>query len=231
MEEFLDTIEKRGVVLNTAMLAPHGIIRLNVMGQEKRLAKPDEKSKMGKIVRQCMDAGALGLSTGLQYFPGSQSDTDELIDLAKVVNEYDGVFTSHLRSYSNTLEMAIDELKTVSRKADVPVQLSHMFWIPHVNDTIDPIVRKAAKLGSKIYNFIKLPIPLDAAVAELANTFASGPTDALAYTKRAIRRSLDRDMEAEFDYEIFAQVQCLQSKDHREGVTAFHERRPPKFER
>ena len=72
---------------------------------------------------------------------------------------------------------------------------------------------------------------LDAAVAELANAFASGPTDALAYTKRAIRRSLDRDMEAEFDYEIFAQVQCLQSKDHREGVTAFHERRPPKFER
>ena len=167
LEEFFDTIEKRGVVLNTAMLAPHGIIRLNVMGQEKRLAKPDEKKRMGKIVRECMDAGALGLSTGLQYFPGSQSDTDELIDLAKIVHEYDGVFTSHLRSYSNTLEMAIEEIKTVSREADVPVQLSHLFWIPHVNDTIDPIVRKAAKLGSKIYNLIKLPIPLDAAVAQL----------------------------------------------------------------
>ncbi len=67
------------------------------------------------------------------------------------------------------------------------------------------------------------------AVASMARSFADGPERALAFTKHAIRRSLDRDMEAEFDYEIFAQVQCLQSKDHREGVAAFHERRSPEF--
>jgi 2-(1,2-epoxy-1,2-dihydrophenyl)acetyl-CoA isomerase len=71
---------------------------------------------------------------------------------------------------------------------------------------------------------------LDDAVAIMARTFADGPARTLAFTKHAIRRSLDHDMEAEFDYEIFAQVQCLQSKDHREGVAAFYERRPPKFE-
>ncbi len=70
---------------------------------------------------------------------------------------------------------------------------------------------------------------LDEAVGTLARSFADGPAGALAFTKHAIRRSVDRDMEAEFDYEIFAQVQCLQSKDHREGVAAFRERRPPKF--
>ncbi len=52
---------------------------------------------------------------------------------------------------------------------------------------------------------------------------------ALAFTKRAARRSLDLTQQAEFDYEIFAQVQCLQSADRREGVAAFRERRPAKF--
>lgn len=70
---------------------------------------------------------------------------------------------------------------------------------------------------------------LDDAVADLAGRFAAGPPRALAFTKRAIRKSLDRGMEAEFDYEIFAQVQCLQSKDHREGVAAFREKRRPEF--
>ncbi len=66
---------------------------------------------------------------------------------------------------------------------------------------------------------------LDDAVMELAQGFASGPTRALAFTKNAIRRSLDRDMENEFDYEIFAQVQCLQSEVHRERVAAFFSKR------
>jgi len=71
---------------------------------------------------------------------------------------------------------------------------------------------------------------LDAAVKKLSQRLAGGPPRALAFTKRAIRRSLDLSMEAEFDYEIFAQVQCLQSDDHREGLAAFHEGRPPRFE-
>ena len=70
---------------------------------------------------------------------------------------------------------------------------------------------------------------LDQAVKELARRLAAGPPVALGFTKRAIRRSLDRDMEGEFDYEIFAQVQCLQSDDHREGLAAFREKRAPRF--
>jgi 2-(1,2-epoxy-1,2-dihydrophenyl)acetyl-CoA isomerase len=70
---------------------------------------------------------------------------------------------------------------------------------------------------------------LDAAVGKLATQLGAGPAAALAATKRAIRRSLDRDMAAEFDYEVFVQVQCLQGADHKEGVAAFAERRPPRF--
>ncbi len=70
---------------------------------------------------------------------------------------------------------------------------------------------------------------LDPAVGALADRLAGFAPRTTAFTKAAIRRSLDRDMQAEFDYEIFAQVQCLQSADHREGVAAFRERRAPVF--
>lgn len=70
---------------------------------------------------------------------------------------------------------------------------------------------------------------LDRTVEELARSLADGPPRALAYTKKAIRRSLDYSMQSEFDYEIFAQVQCLQSEDHREGLAAFREKRRPAF--
>lgn len=66
---------------------------------------------------------------------------------------------------------------------------------------------------------------LDEAVQGLARAFAEGPARALAFTKNAIRRSVDRDMENEFDYEVFAQVQCLQSDVHRERVARFFARR------
>ncbi|MDP6177093.1 MAG: enoyl-CoA hydratase-related protein [Acidimicrobiales bacterium] len=67
------------------------------------------------------------------------------------------------------------------------------------------------------------------AVAGLASQLAAGPPIALAWTKRAIHRSLGVDMGAEFEFEIFAQVQCIQTEDHREGVRAFKEKRRPEF--
>ena len=66
-------------------------------------------------------------------------------------------------------------------------------------------------------------------IAALSTRLAQGPAGALAATKRAIRRSIDRDMSAEFDFESFVQIQCLQSDDHREGVAAFREKRRPRF--
>ncbi|MCH7910519.1 MAG: enoyl-CoA hydratase, partial [Candidatus Hydrogenedentes bacterium] len=74
------------------------------------------------------------------------------------------------------------------------------------------------------------PETLDEVVGKLAKRMAQGPPRALAFTKRAIHRSLALDMEAEFDYEIFAQVQCLQSEDHREGIAAFREKRKPNYQ-
>ena len=165
--EFLDYMDELHPVMNFGLLAPHGVIRLGTIGAAKRLANREEVSQMTGMLRECMEAGALGMSTGLQYFPGSQCDTEELIELGRVLYEYDGVMTSHLRSYSDTLELAIDELKEIIRKTGIRGQISHLFWLPDTGKVGNWLTRRAAKLGSKIYERVKLPIPLDAAVAKL----------------------------------------------------------------
>ncbi len=170
--EFLETVEQTGLVLNMGFLAPHGVIRLNAMGQQRRLATPDELETMRAMVAESLDAGALGLSTGLQYFPGSFSDTSELVALAEVVQSRGGVFTSHLRSYSNTLERAVEEVKEVGRQTGVPVQISHLFWIPHLHDFVDPWIRRITRAGAWLYQRIKLPIPMDQVIAGVLDRVA-----------------------------------------------------------
>lgn len=73
------------------------------------------------------------------------------------------------------------------------------------------------------------PADFAEALARWTARFAAGPPGAYRWTKRAIHRSLATDMEGEFEFEILAQVQCLQTADHAEGVAAFRARRPPEF--
>ena len=92
------------------------------------------------------------------------------------------------------------------------------------------LVRAEEALAIGLVHRAVAPEDLDGAVAALAEQLRNGPPIALAFTKRAIRRSLDRDRDAEFDYEVFAQVNCIQTEDHREGVRAFFdEKRAPVF--
>jgi 2-(1,2-epoxy-1,2-dihydrophenyl)acetyl-CoA isomerase len=92
------------------------------------------------------------------------------------------------------------------------------------------LVSAGEALGLGLVHRVVPPERLDEEVSGLAQSLAKGPPIALAFTKRALRRSLDRDRDAEFDYEVFAQVQCIQTEDHREGVRAFFdEKRAPVF--
>lgn len=92
------------------------------------------------------------------------------------------------------------------------------------------LVRADEALALGLVHRVVAPDRLDVEVAKLAEQLRSGPPIALAFTKRAIRRSLDLDRDAEFDYEVFAQVNCIQTDDHREGVRAFFdEKRAPVF--
>ncbi|MBU1671773.1 MAG: amidohydrolase family protein [Actinobacteria bacterium] len=143
MGQFMDHIESDGVLLNTALLAPHGMMRISACGLETGLASPGQVEMMSRSLAESMEAGALGLSTGLQYFPGNQSDTAELVALGRTLAKYDGIFTSHLRSYTqSTLDRAIDEVAEVSTKNSIRSQVSHIFSLPWLG----PLQNQALKV-------------------------------------------------------------------------------------
>ncbi len=161
MGGMMETLDHRGTVLNCGLLAPHGMIRIAAKGLERGLATPDELRAMKVMLADCLEAGALGMSAGLQYFPGLSADEEELVQLAELLTPVDGVLSTHLRSYSNTLPEAIDELMTVSRRTGARVQLSHLFVIPHVNGLVDKAFYAATRLGAAIYKRLKIPVPVD----------------------------------------------------------------------
>lgn len=161
MGEFFDVVESRGLLLNAAVLAPHGLLRLNAVGPEMRLATSAETREMARSLDQALEEGAVGLSTGLQYVPGSQSDTHELIELGKALKRHDGIFTSHLRSYSNTLDKAIDEVIEVAETNGIRAQISHIFWVPDYG-VLGPVVRKAIRGLARLSKWWTVPLPVDA---------------------------------------------------------------------
>ncbi|MCG3159975.1 MAG: N-acyl-D-glutamate deacylase [Acidobacteria bacterium] len=123
--EYLDQIESNGLAINIATLAPHGPVRISAMGLAKGSPSSSQMKKMRAMVARAMKDGALGLSTGLIYPPGMYSDTDELKELARVVADHNGIYTSHIRGSSETLIPAVNELLEVGRATGVRVHHSH----------------------------------------------------------------------------------------------------------
>jgi N-acyl-D-aspartate/D-glutamate deacylase len=121
--------EAHGIGTNVAMYIGHGSVRKAVMGKENRSASVSELTQMKTLVEQAMQAGALGLSTGLYYVPGNYANLNEVVELAKVAASYDGVYDSHIRdesSYSIGLLAAIQEVITIGEQAQIPVHIAHI---------------------------------------------------------------------------------------------------------
>ena len=163
----LEELGKRGVVLNCALHAPHGLIRIAAKGLDNTVASSNEINNMKYLLEEALEAGAIGMSTGLMYFPGLASEENELIELAKLLAAKDAVFASHIRSYSNTIFNAIDELINISEKSGAKVQLSHLFRIPHINAFVDYLSSKLVKKLAQINKYVKLPIPIDQGIREV----------------------------------------------------------------
>ncbi|ETR71281.1 MAG: amidohydrolase [Candidatus Magnetoglobus multicellularis str. Araruama] len=159
--DFFLTLEKQGMILNCGYLVPHGMLRIASKGLDNSTASRDEINHMSHYLQSGLDAGALGMSTGLMYFPGLNADSQELAPLARIVSKYDGVFASHIRSYSNTIINAIDEMISLSQLTDVRVQISHLFHMPHVHPLIDAPFRGLLRMLSYVNRYVTLPIPED----------------------------------------------------------------------
>jgi len=125
----LQQLESQGIGTNVASFVGHGAVRQAVMGMNDAAPTPEQLEKMKLLVRQGMDDGAIGLSTGLYYAPGSYAKTEEVIELAKVAAERGGVYDTHQRdesSYTIGLLGSIEEVIRIGREARIPVHISHI---------------------------------------------------------------------------------------------------------
>lgn len=127
--DMLATIQTQGVGANVGFFAGHNQVRKSVIGLEDRPPTAAELAEMQDLVADEMRAGALGLSTGLFYKPGSYATTDEVVELAKIAARYDGIYDSHIRdesSYNIGLVGSVKEVIRIGREAGIPVHIAHI---------------------------------------------------------------------------------------------------------
>ena len=124
--EYFDRLADQGVGTNVATLAGHGNIRVAAMGYDDREPTPAEMERMKQLTAQAMEEGAVGLSSGLAYAPGPYAKLEELIELGKVVGQYRGIYTSHIRNQTEGIGAAVDEVIAVGREAGITAHVSHM---------------------------------------------------------------------------------------------------------
>jgi N-acyl-D-amino-acid deacylase len=123
--EYLEYLTEKGVSSNVASFVGNATLRQYTMGYENREPTDDEMSRMKSLLREAMEEGAIGLSSALIYVPSGHAKTDELISLASVVSEYDGLYISHIRGEEHDLLTAVDELIQTAREADVRSEIYH----------------------------------------------------------------------------------------------------------
>jgi len=125
VKEFLGRMKDKPLAVNLATLIAHGSVRSKVMGLDNRAPTPEEQQRMNSLVEQAMKNGAVGLSTGLIYVPGTFARTEEVVELAKVASRYGGTYASHIRNEGNEVVEAIKEAINIGEQANMPVEISH----------------------------------------------------------------------------------------------------------
>lgn len=126
LDGFFNALEEKGSSINYATLTGHGDLRSYVVGKNDVQPGPEQMIRMKDQLRKTIEQGSFGLSTGLEYAPGSYAETAELIELSKVVAEYDGLYATHMRSEDDFVEEALEEALKIGKESGVTVQVSHL---------------------------------------------------------------------------------------------------------
>lgn len=168
--EYFALLEKKGFAVNFATLTGHGNLRASASGYaDKSLSEP-EKGRMRELLGEAMSAGAKGLSTGLIYPPGIYSGTEEIVELARVAKEHNGIYTTHMRSESDMLLEAVDEVIAIAEQSGIHAHISHLKtggeknWkkLSSVFKKIESAHRKGISLTCDRYPYIAAGTDLDA---------------------------------------------------------------------
>lgn len=228
-----------GLGINVIPLMGHGSVRQKVLGMEDRLATSAEMEEMKALIKKGMEDGAYGISTGPFYSPGSFSNTAELVELSKVVSEYDGVYTSHIRDESNYtvgLVSAVEEVIEISRQAKLPAVVTHIKALgPPVwgySEAVIQRIERARAAGLEIYAdqypYIASATGLGAAL--LPRWAQSGGRDSLLarFNDPQILVKLKKDMEknlarrggaARIQFRYFSSDNSVEGKNLQEMAT------------
>jgi N-acyl-D-amino-acid deacylase len=154
LAEYLKFLERKGIAPNVASYIGAGTIREHVIGLVNRPPTPVELDRMRALVRQEMEAGALGIGSSLIYAPDNFASTEELIELCKVAAAYGGKYISHMRSEGNRLIEAVEELLRISLDAAIPAEIYHLKAAGQSNwgkmDRVLDLVEQARASGLKI---------------------------------------------------------------------------------
>ncbi len=214
--EYAERLGSRGLGLNVLPLTGHCEIRSGAMGFEERAPSPDELERMRNLLRESLDAGALGMSTGLIFPPSAYADTQELVELAKVLAEHGAMYFSHIRGEDDRLQTAIKEAIAIGELSGAPVQIAHFkaFASPNwgsVRDglrLVDDAVERGVNVAVDVYPYIAGMGTLSQPVPEWAQ--AGGKEEMVKRmkdpsTRRRIEAEL-RDHGWEWDRSIIARM-------------------------
>jgi N-acyl-D-amino-acid deacylase len=124
VDEYLGRFQ-RSTALNVAFLIPNGNVRLEVIGHDPRPATDAELVAMRRLVREGMDAGAVGLSTGLDYLPSRHADAREIAELCREIAPDDGVYVTHMRAYGPDAPIGMREVFEIAESSGVAAHVSH----------------------------------------------------------------------------------------------------------
>ncbi|MDQ2898740.1 MAG: D-aminoacylase [Acidobacteriota bacterium] len=141
--EYFALLERKGIPMNAIHDVGAAQVRLAVIGDKNQVPSPAQMVEMKKLVGQAMRDGAVGLSTALIYPPGTYAKTEELVEMAKVVGEYGGVYMSHMRNESNRVLDAIRETIHIGEAAGIP---SHVFHLKAAGEENWPLIKDAIAL-------------------------------------------------------------------------------------
>ncbi|MBM3459596.1 MAG: D-aminoacylase [Armatimonadetes bacterium] len=163
LRRFWEQVRQRRPALNLASFVGHGTVRREALpGDPRRKASESETARMAALVGQEMEAGALGLSTGLEYDPGYFAETDEVIALARVAARNGGSYISHIRNEDNMALESIRELIRIAETARLPAQISHIklgsrqVWgkAPQVIAEVEAANRRGARITADLYPYL-----------------------------------------------------------------------------
>jgi N-acyl-D-amino-acid deacylase len=218
VREFLGRFDNTPLSLNLGTLIAHGSVRSRVLGLDNVTPSREQQDEMNSMVRKGMEDGALGLSTGLIYLPGTFAKTEEVVELAKVAGQMGGVYASHIRDEGLGVVEAVKEAINIGEQADIPVDISHFkisakkLW--GNSDTTIGLVEDARRRGLTVtvdqYAYTASSTSLD---VRLPNWVVAGGRDAgrarladPATRKKVIEEMIKSLRDREFDDFSFAYV-------------------------